>query len=174
MNIIHSIQKHYQQEITLSIDNSIESVRSNFGKLAVTGITHGTPWNPLIPGYKFKVQWDGETAHLDGPYGLKMSRLITKITLQPATLRDATTIHVTIQFSVEDIKIGSISSILIFAFLCFCGLYKSLPIFCLLLSSGVMGIYGYTWMYFIYSRKIVLKCLAKELSAFHRDIHQQS
>jgi hypothetical protein len=173
MNIITAIQKHYRQETTLSINNSIESVRSNFAKLAITGITHGNRWNPLNPGYQFKVQWDGQTAHLDGPYGLKMSRLVTRITLQPAILRDATTINLTIQFPIKDIKIGFISAILIFVFLCFCATFKSLPTLCLILSFGVMGIYGYTWMYFIYSRNIILKCLPEKISAFHHDIHQR-
>ena len=173
MNIVTAIQKHYRQETTLSIDNSIASVRSNFAKLAVTGITHGNRWNLLITGYKFKVQWDGQTAHLDGPYGLKMSRLVTKITLQPGTLRNATKINLMMQFSVKDIKISFISSILMVAFLCFCGTSKSLPTLCLILSFGAIGIYGCTWMYFIYSRNIILKCLVEELAAIPQDIHQQ-
>jgi hypothetical protein len=171
MNIITAIQKHYRQETTLSIDNSIESVRSIFAKLAVTGITHGNRWNPLNPRYQFKVQWDGQTAHLDGPSGSKMSRLVTRITLQPAILRDTTIINLTIQFSVKDIKIGIISVVLIFAFLCFCATFKSLPILCLILSFSMIGIYTYPWLYFIYSRNIILKCLPEELSAFDRDTH---
>ncbi len=174
MNIITAIQKHYRQETTLSINNSIESVRSSFVKLAETGINHGNRWNPIIPGYKFKMQWDGQIAYLDGPYGWKMSRLITKITLQPAILRDATTINLLIQFPIKDIKLGFISSILIFGFLIFCAAFKSLLTLFLIPSFGVMAIYGYTWMYFIYSRNIILKCLPNQLSAFHSDIHQHS
>jgi hypothetical protein len=167
MNIITAIQKHYRQETTLSINNSIESVRSSFVKLAETGINHGNRWNPIIPGYKFKMQWDGQTAHLDGPYGMKMSRLITKITLQPGMLRDATTINLIMQFPVKDIKIGLISLLLMFGFLFFCAIFKSLLTFCLFLSFGLIAIYGYTWMYLI-------KCLPEQLSVSHSDIHQYS
>jgi hypothetical protein len=162
MNISSVIQKHYHRDETLLIYNSIDAVRSNFAKLAMTGIVHGNRWNPFTTFYKFKVRWDGNAAYLDGPYGMKMSRLVTKITLQPSINRDLTTLDLSIEFSLRDINIWLI--FMLFSVLLICFISGSLFTKLIFLVIIEVFSYGLGWVYFYYSMNIVLECLPRELS----------
>ena len=166
MKITAAIQQHYHKQSILLIPSPIDSVRHIFKKLTPLGIVRGNRWNPVKPYYKLKVRWDGNTAYLDGPYGLKMVPLITQVNLQPAMSRDRTTLNLVMKLPIRYINI----SLLITSLLAICALLVQLkhPEKFMLFLFWVVMLYGLTWMYLLYSSNIILKCLSEELSTIDR------
>jgi hypothetical protein len=160
MNIRAIIQQHYQQRASLSIFASNESVCHTFDKLAKTGISHGNLFNPFSSCYKFQVQWDGKTAYLDGPYGVKMSNLITKVTFQPSISENSTTLDLVMQFPIADIDMWLVVLSITWIFICF--LTVSLVFKLISLALAGLLVYGLAWWHFNYSKTIILKYLPRE------------
>lgn len=162
MNIRSAIQQHYRREKILSIDNSLNIVRAKFGQLSITDIVCGHLFNPFTSRYKLKVRCDGEKIWIDGPYGLKMMPLVTKIVLQPSTSRNSVTLNLTIQFPIKYINnLLIVTSIL-------CAMTLFLPDKILITIFILMMSYLLSWLYFNYSTKIVLEFLARELASVDR------
>jgi hypothetical protein len=166
MNISSVIQKHYHKRSILLVPVSIDCVRHTFVKLSTVGIIRGNLWNPFMLHYKFKVRWDGNTAHLDGPYGAKMVPLLTKIILQPSMSRDCTTLDLTMQLSILSIDISLISAFLLSIFtLC---LPSKSPDKLIIFLGAIVILYGFSWIYFLYSSNLILNCLPDEFSSIDR------
>jgi hypothetical protein len=162
MNIRSAIQQHYRREKILSIDNSLNIVRAKFGQLSITDIVCGHLFNPFTSRYKLKVRCDGEKIWIDGPYGLKMMPLVTKIVLQPSTSRNSVTLNLTIQFPIKYINnLLIVTSIL-------CAMTLFLPDKILITIFILVMSYLLSWLYFNYSTKIVLEFLARELASVDR------
>lgn len=166
MNISSAIQKHYRREKILAIDNSIEAVRDRFAKLATKNIVCGHFLNPFTSRYKFKFRCDGNNFDLEGPYGMKMMLLITRITFQPSMLRDCTTLNLVMQIPNKGINI----TLVIVAGLCALGIYATDTLFfkSIVILFFIAGLYGYSWMYFNHSSDIIVKYLSQELAAVDR------
>ena len=166
MNITAAIQKHYHKRSIILIPASIDAVRHTFVKLSTVGIVSGNRWNPFTPHYQLKVRWDGNTARLDGPYGSKMVPLITTATLQPSMSRDCTTIDLVMQLSIQSIDIGLVSAFLLSIFTLF--LPSKSPDKLILFLLVVIILYGFSWVYFLYSSNLIIKCLPAAFSSIDR------
>lgn len=159
MNIIFAIQQHYQREKILSIDHSIDAVRAKFIQLSIADIVCGHLLNPFTSRYKLKVWSDRDTIYLNGPYGIKMIPLETKITFQPSTSTNGVTLSLEVQFPIKYINnLLIVTSIL-------CTMTLLLPDKILLTLFILVISYVFSWVHFNYSTKIILEFLHRELSA---------
>jgi hypothetical protein len=166
MNISSAIQQHYRKQSTLFISLDPDSIRHIFAKLATGDIVRGNLWNPFTSRYKFKLRWDGNTAHLDGPTGPKMIPLITEITIEPSIRRDVTTLNLVMNLSIRYINTSLILTLILAALtLCLPSQFLGKVVIVLF---WVMMFYGLSWMYFFHSRSLILKCLPEELSTVDR------
>jgi hypothetical protein len=159
MNISAAVQGHYRREKVLSIDHSIDAVRANFTQLSMTDIVCGHIFNPFTLRYKLKVRCDRDTIYLDGPYGIKMIPLATKIKIQPSTSRNAVTLSLAIQFPIKYINN------LLIVMLILCSMTLLLPDKILVTLFILVVSYVFSWVHFNYSTKIVLEFLRRELAA---------
>jgi hypothetical protein len=158
MNISSTIQQHYRREKILLIDNSLDAVRDKFVQLSMTDIVCGHLFNPFTSRYKLKVLCDGDTICIDGPYGMKMTPLVTKITLQPSMSRNDTTLNLAIQFPIQYINNLLIVTLIL------CTMTLLLPDKILITIFILVMCYVLSWVYFSYSSKIILEFLLRELS----------
>jgi hypothetical protein len=165
MNISSILQQHYRKESTLLIPLDPDSIRHTFAKLSTGDIVRGNFWNPFTSRYKLKLRWDGNTASISGPTGPKMVPLITEITIGSSIDRYQTTIYLAIQCPSKFLNIYFTMMLVCCAF-----------IFCIpshlnkLLLTGMCGVifYGYAWIQFSYSNRIIMGFLSKEFSTIDR------
>ena len=163
VKISQSIQNHFRRAATLSIPVPITSVCATFAALSISGIVRGSLFNPFSQYYKFNVQWAKNVAILDGPYGVKLARLSTKVTVRPSLDRNATTLDLTMKAPLKDVRIGLITLAISYIWLSF--LTRSIVISDRLIIFSFFGIlfYGLIWLNVIYSSNIILKHLPREL-----------
>jgi hypothetical protein len=159
MNISSAIQQHYQREKILSIDHSIDAVRNKFTQLSMTDIVCGHIFNPFTSRYKLKVRCDRDIIYLNGPYGIKMIPLATKITFKPSTSRNGVTLSLAVQFPIKYINNLLIVTLIL------CAMTLLLPDKILVTLFILVISYVFSWVHFNYSTKIVLEFLHRELSA---------
>jgi hypothetical protein len=166
MSISSAIQKHYHQKTTLSIDNSLDTVRHTFAKLETTDIVCGDLFNPFTSRYKLKIRCNGDIVYIDGPFGLKLSPLITKIAIEPSMSRNCTILNLVMQFPIEYINIHLITTVIL-CVLTLCLQSTPLGKLAIVLFYAIFS-HIFALMYFKYSSKIILKYLRHELLAVDR------
>ncbi len=168
MKISQSIQNHFCRSATLSIPVPTTSVCTTFAALSLTGIVRGSVLNPFSQYYKFNVQWAKNVAILDGPYGRKLSRLSTKVTVLPTLDRNATTLDLTMKISLKDLYLSLITLIVSYLWLFIAT--RSLATSNLLIIFSFFGIsfYAMTWLSVIYSSNLILKYLPREFANIDR------
>jgi hypothetical protein len=160
MNISSALQKHYRQEKILSIDHSIDAVRGKFIRLSMTDLIFGHLFNPFTSRYKLKIRYDGDTIWIDGPYGLKLIPLTTRITLQPSLSRNGTTLNLAIQFPIKYINNLLIVTLIL------CVMTLLLPDKILITIFVLVMSYIFSWVHFNHSSKIILEFLSCDTGAF--------
>ncbi len=159
MNISSALQQHYQRKKILSIDNSLDVVRDKFVQLSMTEIVCGHLFNPFTSRYKLKIRCDQDTIWIDGPYGMKIMPLTTKVELQASMIRDCTILNLIIQFPTKYINSHLIVTLIL------CVMTLLLPAKSLITMFILIWSYLLSWIYFNYSSKIILKYLSNELAA---------
>jgi hypothetical protein len=159
MNISSALQQHYRREKILLIDNSLAVVRDQFVQLSLTDIICGDLFNLFTSRYKLKVRCDGDRIYLDGPVGIKMVPLATKITLRQSPSHNGAMLNVDIQFPIKYINN------LLIVMLILCTMTLVLPDKILITLFIVVMSYILSWVYFSYSMKLIIEFLRREFAA---------
>jgi hypothetical protein len=171
MNIIATIQNHFQQQRSVSIPVPMEIACKTFDKFSRTDIIHGNKFNPFSNYYTFKVRWDGNTALLDGPFKIKTMPLSTFVVLHRGIGNTYTTLDLKMKVSRQNVAITLLLSALMNLLYAGTVIFSLLPIFSILIVPTIILslaywflLYGLAWLNVVYSSNMIVECLPLNFS----------